>query len=63
MTQAQLEHLREAIACRDIEHGDLVASMQHAAQTLMQALDYEDWNAAHDNAAFIADVLRTLARR
>lgn len=63
MTEAQAEILREAIASRSIEWVDIEASLGHAAQELMQAIDYQDWEHGYLQAAYIADVLKTLARR
>ena len=63
MTTAQCEILREAIASKSVEYVDIVASMAHAAQELMQAIDFEDWNHASLQAAYLADVLKTMERR
>lgn len=63
MTDAQCEILREAIASKSVEYVDIEASMQHASVELQQALDYQDWSVVYRNAAFIADVAKTLARR
>lgn len=62
MTQDQIEILREAIASRSVEYEDIVASLGHALQECMQAVDYEDWSHAQNQAQYVADVLKTLAR-
>lgn len=63
MTEAQIEILRNAIASRTVEYVDIIASLNHACQEMAQAIDYEDYGHAYNQASYIADVLKTLARR
>ena len=63
MTSAQIEVLREAIACRDVDFDDMIQAVAYSLQEAMQAVDYKDFTAAYNAAALAADVLKTLARR